>query len=196
MIAGIILAAGGARRMGRIKQLLPLGQKPMVWHVTNTACLSRLDKVILVTGAFADDVAASVQDFPITPINNPLWEEGQSSSLTTGLRAIEPDTEAVIFLLADQPLLTADVINSLIEAYHFSGKSILCPMHEGRRGNPVLFGWNQWKSALHELSGDQGARKIIESNPDCVGLIPVDSAGLFMDVDTEDDYHRMCRLFP
>ena len=195
MITGIILAAGGARRMGQTKQLLPLGQKSMVWHVANASCQSRLDKVILVTGASADDVAAAVHDFTISIVHNPHWADGQSSSIITGLGAVKPDTDAVIFLLADQPLLTTGVINAMIDAYHISGKSIICPAHKGRRGNPVLFDWEKWKSALYNLSGDQGARKIIEANSNCVGHIPVDSAELFFDVDTDDDYRRMRCLF-
>ena len=191
MIAGIILAAGASRRMGQPKQLLPLAGKPMVWHVATAACQSSLDAVFLVTGAGADAVRTAVKELPLTCIQNENWEAGQSGSVTTGLKELAPDTKAVMFLLADQPLITPELIDALINAYHRSTQSIICPCHAGQRGNPVLFGYREWKSSLCQLSGDQGARQIIAGHPEALLQVPVDSAKFFWDVDTEADYQRV-----
>ena len=86
MIVGIILAAGAARRMGKLKQLLPLGGKPMVWHVADAACRSRLDSVRIVTGAESAAVSAAVSELPLSEVVNPAWQRGQSTSLSAGLR--------------------------------------------------------------------------------------------------------------
>ncbi len=195
MIAGIILAAGASRRMGQPKQLLPLAGKPMVWHVAAAACQSRLDAVFLVTGAGDDAVRASVEGLPLTCIHNGNWEAGQAGSVTTGLKELAPATEAVMFLLADQPLITPELIDALIDAYRTSDKSITCPCHAGQRGNPVLFGYREWKSALCQLSGDQGARQIIAGHPEALLQVPVASAKFFWDVDTEADYQRVSNEF-
>jgi len=195
MITGIILAAGAARRMGQPKQLLPLGGKPMVWHVANAACQSGLDSVILVTGSVSDSVAIAAKDLPLTLLHNPEWEKGQSGSLTTGLKALAAETEAVMFLLADQPLITPELIDALIASYHASSHSIIRPCHAGHRGNPVLFGWNEWKDELCTLSGDNGARQIIASHPESVRCVPVKSEELLWDVDTQEDYLRVCEVF-
>jgi molybdenum cofactor cytidylyltransferase len=195
MITGIILAAGAARRMGQLKQLLPLVEKPMVWHVASAACQSRLDKVILVTGAGADAVSAAVHDLPVTVIYNDKWEMGQGESLVAGINQLPLGTDAVIFLLADQPLVTSTLINALIDNYHNSGKSIICPFYADQRGNPVLFGLKEWKNALSTLSGDQGARKIIAAHPESIHCFPVNSEEVLWDVDTEEDYQRMVELF-
>lgn len=195
MITGIILAAGAARRMGQIKQLLPLGEKPMVWHVASAACQSRLDKVILVTGAGAEAVSEAVHDLPVTVIYNEKWEMGQGDSLVTGVNQLPPGTEAVMFLLADQPLVTSTLIDALIDDYHNSNKSIICPFYSDQRGNPVLFGLKEWKNALITLSGDQGARKIIAAHPESIHCFPVNSAEVLWDVDTEEDYQRMVERF-
>lgn len=194
MIRGIVLAAGSARRMGNIKQLLPLGNQPLVCHVAEAACKSELDEVILVSGAAADEVSAAVGDFPLTVIANPDWSQGQASSLKAGLRNLSPDTEAVMFLLADQPLITAGLINRIIAAYHESGKTILCPAFGQRRGNPVLFDLKKWRDSLSALSGDRGARHIVTGHPEDVGWVAVESETIFWDVDTEEDYQKVCEL--
>ena len=195
MIAGIILAAGEARRMGQLKQLLPLGGKPMIWHVANAACGSRLDPVLLVTGAGSDAVVSSLREFPITTIHNENWADGQSGSVRTGIRELPEETEAVLFLPADQPLISAKLINALIDAYYRSGQSIICPFYGVQRGAPVLFGWKEWKNALSTLTGDQGARQLIIAHPEAVHRMEVDSGELFWDVDTPEDYQRMCDRF-
>ncbi len=195
MIAGIVLAAGESRRMGQLKQLLPLAGKPMVWHVVNAACHSRLDAVRLVTGAGSDAVVSATGDLPVTAIHNANWADGQASSVVAGIRNLPAETEAVLFLPADQPLVTPALINALIDTYHSSGKSIICPVYGGQRGTPVLFGWKEWKNALSTLAGDQGARQLIIAHPESVRRMEVDSGELFWDVDTAEDYQQMCVWF-
>jgi molybdenum cofactor cytidylyltransferase len=195
MIAGIILAAGAARRMGQPKQLMPLAGKPMVWHVVSAACQSKLDTVSMVTGKAADNIVKAVADLKVTILHNAKWENGQSSSLVTGMQHLPPDTNAVMFLLADQPLITPELINSLIDGYHSSGRSILFPCFAGQRGNPVLFDYKKWNSVLNELSGDQGARSIIQNHPESIHCVPVQAESLLWDVDTEEDYRRICQAF-
>ena len=195
MISGIILAAGSARRMGRIKQLLPLCGKSMVWQVANTACRSKIDQVVLVTGAYRDEIAAAVGDLDLSLVHNPKWQDGQAGSLKTGLHSLPDKVEAVMFLLADQPMLTPGLINALIDKYHNCGQSIICPIYKNKRGNPVLFDWKLWKTSLHALQGDRGARQVIADNPGSVAFVPVDSADIFCDVDTDEDYKKMCDLF-
>ena len=93
MIAGIILAAGSARRMGCSKQLLPLGGRTMVWQVANAACHSKIDRVILVTGANKAQVAHAVEDLNLVLVHNPEWTTGQASSLKAGLQVLPADAQ-------------------------------------------------------------------------------------------------------
>ncbi len=195
MIAGIVLAAGAARRMGKPKQILPIENQPMVWRVANAACNSRLDSVTLVTGAECEAIAAATQGLPLTLIHNENWASGQATSLIAGIKNLSDNTQAVMFLLADQPLVTPSLINTLIDVYHHSCRSIICSQYAEQNCTPVLFDWNRWKKALTTLSGDQGARKIIAAHPDCVHSVPVISGELLWDVDTEEDYRRICDAF-
>ncbi len=195
MISGVILAAGAASRMGKIKQLLPLGPRPMLWHVAAAACQSQLAEVLVITGASAEPIAAAVSDLPLRVIHNPDWLQGQSSSLRAGLRGLNPKTEAIIFLLADQPLITPDLIDALIVEWRSFGKTIVCPCYDSKHGNPVLFDLAAWRADLELLSGDQGARRILATNPGAIGYVPVASDEIFLDVDTAEDYAKMQQRF-
>ena len=195
MTTGVILAAGAAHRMGKVKQLLPWGRKTLIWKVAEAACRSNLGEVLLITGAADEALRSAVQDLPLRIVHNPQWEEGLSSSIKASLQAVPDTTTSVVFLLADQPLVTPALINSLIATYHNSGKSIICPSFGGRRGNPVLFDLPKWRNALSTLGGDQGARQIIADHAEDVCLVSVDTEEVFFDIDTEEDYRKLCSLF-
>ena len=195
MIAGIILAAGSASRMGQAKQLLPLGSRPMLWHVAQAACQSLLDEVIVVTGAAAGPVSLCIADLPPRIVHNPDWQQGQAGSIQTALRSLPPDCDAVLFLLADQPLITSQLINDLIGYWQRCGKTIICPCYDTKRGNPVLFSLAVWRDALQQLDGDQGARRILKAHPAAIGYLPVASDEIFLDVDTIEDYAKMQQRF-
>lgn len=195
MIVGIILAAGSASRMGQAKQLLPLGSRPMLWHVAQAACQSRLDEVIVVTGAAAGPVSLCIADLPLRIVHNPDWQQGQAGSIQTALRSLPPNCDAVLFLLADQPLITSQLINYLIGYWQRCGKSIVRPCHANNPGNPVLFSLAVWRETLANLSGDQGARQLIVDHPEAIGYLPVASDEIFLDVDTIEDYAKMQQRF-
>ena len=194
MIAAIVLAAGAARRMGRSKQLLPLADKPLVWHVADTACRAGLGEVIVVTGSQRAAVAEAVAGLAVKTVHNPGWQAGQASSLRVGLQAAAPEAAAAIFLLADQPLVSADTIRALAAAWR-AGGTIVVPTADGRRGNPVLFDLGRWRGQLVALGGDAGARGIIAANPGEVLAVPVADEAIFFDVDTPDDYIRLQQLY-
>ncbi|MDT8900522.1 nucleotidyltransferase family protein [Anaeroselena agilis] len=195
MIAAVVLAAGGSRRMGRPKQLLPLAGRPLVWHVAAAACRSVAGEVLVVTGAEQTAVKAAVACLPAKVIPNQSWREGQASSLKAGLNAVSPSARAVIFLLADQPLVTPELIDSLAAAWRAGGGSIVAPVAGGRRGNPVLFDLGRWLQPLTALAGDAGARTVIAANPDQLTAVPVVDEAMFFDVDTPDQYEEIKRLY-
>lgn len=194
MIAAVILAAGAARRMGTLKQLLPLAGRPLVWHAASAACRSGADDVIVVAGARGESVAAAVAGLPVRLAINPRWREGQASSLRAGLAAVRPETTAVVFMLADQPLVTPALVDALIAAYR-GGGTIVAPTAGGRRGNPVLFDLARWRQGLTALAGDAGARGILAACPDEVTAVPVADARVFLDVDTPADYEEIIRVY-
>jgi molybdenum cofactor cytidylyltransferase len=188
-IAGIVLAAGMSRRLGRPKQLLPLGDRTVIEHVVGTVVASSLDEVIVVLGAYADHVRTRLDGSPVRIVENQRFQEGQGTSLAAGVAALEDDVEAVVVLLADQPGVTTDAIDRVVLTWREQGASIAMAAYDDGRGHPVLFGREHF-AALRELAGDAGGREIIRAHLDRVVTVPVEGSVL-ADIDTEDDWRAM-----
>jgi molybdenum cofactor cytidylyltransferase len=195
MVVGVILAAGQARRMGKSKQLLQLGGKPMIWHVATEACLSNLDQVIVITGAYDADVKQALRDFPLQVIYNEHWEKGQSTSVKKAVQALIPESEVIVFLLGDQPLVDRVLVNNLVSTYQETKATIVIPRFQNQPGNPVLFDLSAWRSALLQLKGDEGARQIIRQHQEAIHYMELSDGQIFFDIDTPQDYERMQKLW-
>ncbi len=181
-IAAVVLAAGCARRMGHDKRLAEIGGVPMVALAVRAAQGAGLAPVVVVTGARP----LTVLPPGVAAVVNPAPERGMASSLATGVAALAADIDAVVVLLADMPRVAAAHVAALAAAFDpASGRDICVPVAAGRRGNPVLLG-RRWFPRLLELSGDRGARGLIEANPAAVAEVELDDAVL-TDVDTPAD---------
>jgi molybdenum cofactor cytidylyltransferase len=189
-VAGIVLAAGKATRMGRTKQLLPFRGKSVLEWVVDHALASGLHRLVVVLGHDAELLEPLLRERDVTVVVNPQYGEGQSSSLKAGLGALTDETEAALFLLGDQPLVTPEIIDRILSAYVASPSPIVMPVCEGRRGNPVLFARETFPAMLN-LSGDCGARGIFEEYAGRILAVPVESRAILADIDTEEDYQRL-----
>jgi molybdenum cofactor cytidylyltransferase len=186
-VGAIILAAGGSTRMGRPKQLLEIGGLPLVARAVDVALASGARPVAVVVGADADRVLAAVADREILAVHNPDWKSGLSSSIRAGLAALlkaEPALDAVLVAPCDQPALSAAIIG-LLAANHRSTGLISAARFGGRNGAPAIFGRSHF-SALAGLSGDEGARRMLNSIPGIVS--PTEIPELGTDLDTPADY--------
>lgn len=196
----IILAAGEARRAGGAKAVWSVGGQPSVRRVAEAALAAPLvGEVLAVTGGpWAGEVAKALAGLPVKLVDNPWPELGQAESLKTGLRALDPARPTAIFLLADQPFITSQIINNLLIYKMEWGSSIIAPTYGGRRRNPVAFDLTLWRDRLLALEGDQGGRDILTENPGALDLWPADalSEECFMDFDTRSEYERLRRLCP
>lgn len=187
---GVILAAGTASRMGRLKQALPFHGKSMLECVVDNALASSLDGIVVVLGYQADLLQPLVADRDVTVIINKDYRSGQSSSIRAAMEAVPPGTGAVLFLLGDQPLVAPATINLLLEAGRESAAPIVVPVFEGRRGNPVLFGCETF-SRLKSVTGERGAGQLFEEYAGRILPLPVEDEAICLDVDTEEDYGRL-----
>jgi 4-nitrophenyl phosphatase len=186
-VVAIVLAAGESQRFGQPKQLLPVGNKTMIQHVVDVVLYSPVQQVIVVLGCRAAEIEASVADRPVQVVVNQEWKSGLSSSVQAGLSAVEPEVSAAIFILADQPGVTAEVIAKLVERYRENRAPIVVPTHQGRRGNPVLFNRSLFAELL-QVKGDQGGRQLITEHAGRVEEVEVGTEAIFTDIDTADDY--------
>jgi molybdenum cofactor cytidylyltransferase len=194
-ITAIILAAGAATRMGSPKQLLDWGGQPLVRAVASQALAANCRRVVVVLGAAHAEVAAALDDLPVDRVVNAEYAEGQSTSLRTGIAALEPTVDAALVLLVDQPFVTTGIIEEIIATWHATGASIVAPSYRGQRGNPVLFARAVFPELL-TITGDQGARLVLAADPSRIRLVPFDDDLPLADIDTLDDYARLLNRRP
>jgi molybdenum cofactor cytidylyltransferase len=187
-IAGVILAAGGAQRMGQPKQALIWRGQPLVRHVAQAALEAGLAPVVVIVGSAAEQVEAAVQGLPVQLVRNPEWQLGQSSSVKAGVSALPAETGAAVFLLADQPRTPVQLIVSLMEAHAATLSPLVAPLVQGQRANPVLLDRITFPDLL-ALSGDQGGRALFARYP--AYWVPWHDPTILQDIDTPEDYQRL-----
>jgi len=199
-IAGIVLAAGRATRMGTPKQLLKLGDRTLLQYVVDHALASGLDELVVVLGAEADAVEASLAlpgSGRARIVRNPDYATGQASSLRAGLDSLGRTIDAAAILLGDQPGVEAATIDLVLDAWRRSRSRVVRPIYSQRHGrspasderipgHPVILARGIWPS-LADLGGDEGARALIASHPDWLEAVEIDSDAPD-DIDTPEDY--------
>jgi len=187
MVSAILLAAGEAKRMGELKQLMPFGQSTIVEQAIENLLGSAVDEVIVVLGYKAEEVIKTIAAKQVKIAINPNYSQGMSTSIIAGLDLIDSRAQAVMLALGDQPSVDSQIINRLIEEFYSYNKGIVIPTHHGKRGHPTIFAI-KYKPELRELKGDVGGREIIKDHPDDILEVAVDSESVISDIDTRADY--------
>jgi len=189
----VVLAAGGGTRMeGRIKQLLPWRGKPLIQNSLDLALKSSAQQIIVVLGAHAEEIRLAIHDSPAQVVVNPDWASGHASSIRTGLRAVSPLVDAVLFVNADQPLLTPAVFERILQRYHETDAPIVAPFYAGLRGTPVVFRRTLFDELMN-LTGEQGGRHVVNAHGDALARVDFEEARYSFDVDTPDEYALLLR---
>lgn len=198
-VGAVLLAAGaGSRLGGRPKALLELDGVPLIRRQLTALAGAGVNEVVVVLGHYADAIESAISDCSVTLVRNPSPDDGQASSLRMGLLALAGKPDAVIIALADQPMIEAEDIAALIDAFatcstHGNG-SMLVPRVAGEPGNPVIV-----DAALRDewLQGDSNAagRRWRESNPERVHWFDSDNVRYRIDIDTPQDIERFAARF-
>jgi len=190
-VGAVVLAAGSASRMGRPKQALQLGGQSLLRRASLAALGSGCSPVVVVTGAHAELLRAELNGLDVREVFNPHWQTGMASSIRTGLDGLlvaNPDATAVVFLVCDQPHVTAELISRLTAAYRETQRPVIASSYGGSLGVPALFGRNLF-ARLARLEGSAGAQQIIEENASDADFLPF--PGGEVDVDTPHDFSRL-----
>lgn len=206
-VAGVLLAAGRSERFGEGNKLLAtLDGDPLVRHAARTLTRAPLDRVVAVVGHEADRVRAALSDLPVDVVENPAYGDGQATSVRRGVEAIRErgvetpreggDREhhapaAAVFALGDMPAVDPGTVELLVAAFRAGLGDPLAAAHEGRRGNPVLFGAGHF-DALAAVDGDTGGRELLRTAPDAA-LVETGDTGVREDVDAPADLDRLRR---
>ncbi len=191
MIAALILAAGGSRRLGRSKQLEPWGSTTLLGHVIDLVETFPVDETWVVVGADLDRVVNEIGARQVGIIQNPDWESGLASSLRVGLDALTQLSKAdgALVFLGDQPAVRADVVTALIEKHRRSSAMAIVPKYRYTRGNPVLIDRALWPR-LMSLEGDEGAQRLLQAHSEWVEEVWFDSLSP-RDIDTQADVEEL-----
>ena len=190
-IAGVILAAGQSSRFGQPKQLLPWGKRNMLNTCIATAKIAMLSPIVVVLGAHSEEILPEMDQEGVEVVINHHWAEGQSTSVKAGVAALPKDVHGAVFLLADQPQISVQLIVSIMETA-WKRNNVVLPVIMGKRANPVYFP-KQTFPALLNLEGDQGGRAVLNHFPTTLlEWLDEDMAG---DMDTPEDYERLRKRF-
>lgn len=191
-VAGIVLAAGAATRLGQAKQLLPLAGRPIISYVLEAARQTHLSPLVVVLGAYAGEIEAQIPELlnETMVVRNDRYAEGQSTSLQAGIRVLPDDAEAALILLADQPEIQAPAIEAVLEGFEGPGALVVQAEYPEGPGHPVLLARRLFPELL-AIEGDTGARGVTRAHADQLVRIPVPAYSRPEDIDTEDDYQRL-----
>ena len=188
MIGIIILAAGSSSRMGQSKQLLEIGGEQLLLKSTQVALQSIAEKVIVVLGANELAHRKVIEQLPCEIIVNEDWQQGMGSSLKKGMKELlhdVPKLEAVLVMVCDQPLLTFEHLNAIINKYELTKSEIVASYYSGSAGVPALFDKSLFEKLLN-VEDQAGAKKIILQHKEVIQTIGFPQGSI--DLDTPEDY--------
>jgi molybdenum cofactor cytidylyltransferase len=194
MDCAIVLAAGMSRRMGAQKLLLPFGGKTVISHIIDQIADSVVDKIIVVAGDESDSVREQLSGRDVSIVINPDCGAEMLSSVRCGIRALPEGCRCVLVALGDQPGITTDLVNEMVNAFKTANKGILVPVYQGKRGHPILFSSRYCNEILTRYE-DIGLRGLVETHADDVFELNVSSPTVLCDMDWPEDYRRELELF-
>ena len=194
MICAIVLAAGESRRMGSQKLLLPFGKTTVIGHVVDRLLRSELDGVYVVVGHEGNRISEELSGRSGTIVTNPDYKLGMLSSVRRGLRALPQQCDKVFVVLGDQPAITAELVNRMVQSSSTTDKRILVPLYRGKRGHPILFS-TRYRDEIMTSFDNAGLRGLLQSHPDDILELNVSTPAVLSDIDSPDDYRRALASF-
>jgi molybdenum cofactor cytidylyltransferase len=189
-IAAVLLAAGRSSRMGAESKLLlphPVDKQPLLRHAAQSVLALGLIDVVVVVRPDLPALAAALAGLRVRIVPNNDYAQGMATSLRAGIAALGSEAQAALVVLGDTPEVDPAVFAALLAAYRAEGRPMTLPVYGGIPGPPTLFSRAAFP-ALAQLTGDQGARRILVEHPDWVTRVPLPVALIPRDIDTPDDY--------
>ena len=191
-ISGLILGAGASQRLGPPKQLLPFrGTTLLGWVLQQAERAGSLDEIVVVLGRAADQICAQVNFGSARVVENPVFSEGCSSSYKAGLEALNPESQAVMIILGDQPGIVPEVIDRLADEWRSTESPIALCSYSGRTGHPMIFAQRLF-AQLTALHGDKAAWKLVDANAEMVQEVAFDLP-FPDDINTAADFERVTK---
>lgn len=186
-VAGIVLAAGESRRMGRLKALLPFGKHTVIEQVVQPLLQAALVSVTVVVGHRAEDIAAVLAAWPVHLVSNPHYRKGMTTSVQEAMRHITPIPDAYLLALVDQPHLGLTPVQQVLTTFAQTGKGLIIPTYHGKRGHPIVLA-AQYRQDVLALGPQQGLNLVTRGHPDDTLEVPMADDDILRDMDYQADY--------
>lgn len=177
--------------MGRSKQLLPLGPKPLIRHCLDSIIAAGIKDIVVVLGIAPDGIGAAISGLPVRTAFNNDPHSDMAGSVRQGLRQVAPASTGVLVCLSDHPLVASGTIATIVNTHSVYPEGIIIPSYQGRRGHPTLFP----RAVIEDLFRGTTLREVITARAGNVRLVDVDDDGVVLDLDTPEDYERVQRRF-
>lgn len=189
-VTAVVLAAGSGSRMGEAKQLMRWGDRTILGQTLDNLSRSPVFECLVVTGHRRQEVAAIAVDYGSQVVHNPDYETGEMlSSLQAAVRVLPASREAVLVVLADQPMVGPEVIVPLLEAFWRKEGDLIAPVYRGKRGNPVLIGRDYFRDLL-SLPAGGAPRLLLQRYAGRLHLVEVGTDAVLRDIDTLEEYRQ------
>jgi molybdenum cofactor cytidylyltransferase len=190
LLAAVILSAGASSRMGRPKALLPYREGTFLEHLIRVTRHPRVGITRVVLGAGAEVIRSVGKLDPAIVVLNPQWEQGQLSSIWAGVRSLEGiAVDGMVLCPVDHPLVSAVLVNDLVQRFYDDKKAIVLPTYKGRRGHPVIFS-NTLFEELLAAPAETGARTVVWAHAADVLEVPTDEEGVVLNLNDPDMLKR------
>lgn len=190
MLAAVILSGGASRRMGSPKALLPFQGRPFLDHLLDVTQHPKISVRRVVLGADAGPIANAIHLAPDEVVVNADWEKGQLSSIHAALDSLPKGTDGMLLCLVDHPLVSATLVNELIELFYSAKAPVVVPVYEGKRGHPVIFSASVYDELRHAPL-DQGARMVAWAHLDETAILRTNEEGCVLNLNDPDALRRV-----
>jgi len=190
-VSAILLAAGLSKRMGMTKQLLPLGDKPVIMHCIDTIIASGIKDIIVVLNPGGKEIEEAIRHLPLTIVFNNDPSSEMAESVRIGLQSVHDDSSGILICLSDYPLITTDTLKILIAWHEKEPDKIIIPVYRNKRGHPTLFP----KHCVDGISQGFTLREIVHKDNGRIQFVEVQDEGILFDMDTEEDYKIIKQIY-
>ncbi len=190
MLAAVILSGGESRRMGSPKALLPYQGRPFLEHLLEVTAHPKIGARRIVLGAHAEPIRKALKIHAVEVIINEEWEKGQLSSIHAAIRRLPPGTDGMLLCLVDHPLVSAALVNDLIEKFYARQRLIVLPTYNGKRGHPIIFSSRLYGELL-AAPMDVGARAVVWAHGSETEEVPTNEEGVVLNLNDPEALKRV-----
>lgn len=194
MICAIILAAGESRRMGELKPLIKINGKTFLQHIAGQIRKAGIEDILVVAGFNAQKIIAESGLDSVEFVVNKYYQNGQFSSLQTGIRNLPEQCAGIIMCLGDQPQIKAEWIEQIIAAARISNAPVVTPKFKTRRGHPIYFAASLFREIL-TMAPTQTAHDLIQKHQDEIVDVAIQNDAILVDADTPQDLQKVKAYF-